>query len=711
VSQFYFAWSGQLDAWSAAMLREDEEIFSITITHAEGDFATLQIDVKNPRVGLLAAGRNLWCWLSYTSDPLVLGYPIFRGRLIGVPENLSEEVVRLQFVARPEDYQAQKVAVAEPLKVPPYWDPVWLQANIDDPDTVLESRPQLWHIDRVTLAVTTSDIIEGEDGVVEVTADDHFYDTMTITYGQTPLRRVNMSGTVTWDQTGGGTIDLTAPLVSAFQAAGSPLPSPLISSLTGDGLFNSWPAPGSSIGGGWSMGLGSFVLTADWIKPAYYKKVWTGADHFPVPAPLPEAKGVLPPDAAPNGWVAPVAWEFPYDAALGQFNIPAMPTVLYGAAFPITPLQVHFTADWVAKRGRSETVSFTLDADVQSIITDPGQDEEATVTLNSAAITQGIDPGGATPISDLRSPIYFKSDRGVQSVEYLLMLAAAKLLARARCVIIRFSTSWDFVIQWISCRHSARLFDPRLPGGVAQGKITGYTLSFSTNGISAEVTINCAIGHGGSVEASPGEPSYSGDYVDAYQALLDGQVAPIPGQVVYQSLDNFQVIEDDGLDLFNMTPNNVLKSTPAVSLTTTGSILAGSPKLSTMASDEGLLAGDTYAISGAAIPFGASFVYDGGLSGTMSLVPLVTIIGTTVTITGAAQNGFTITNGVIDQVNAIDIGAARRMMPDPIGALKIAPTRVCVDLISTDGGSFHTDFPLVVEPMSVPKLIDLEASS
>src|SRR5436305_699866 len=75
MSQFYFAWSGPLDPWDVTMLHEDEKTFAITINHVEGDFPALHIDLKNPRVGLLAAGRNVWWWLSYTPDPVRLGRP------------------------------------------------------------------------------------------------------------------------------------------------------------------------------------------------------------------------------------------------------------------------------------------------------------------------------------------------------------------------------------------------------------------------------------------------------------------------------------------------------------------------------------------------------------------------------------------------------------------------------------------------------------
>jgi hypothetical protein len=49
--------------------------------------------------------------------------------------------VTLNFIARPADYDAQKLALAETLKVAPWWDPMWIRADSrDDPDTVLEAR-------------------------------------------------------------------------------------------------------------------------------------------------------------------------------------------------------------------------------------------------------------------------------------------------------------------------------------------------------------------------------------------------------------------------------------------------------------------------------------------------------------------------------------------------------------------------------------------
>lgn len=107
--------------------------------------------IKNPRIGLLAPARRTWAWLSHG------GAPLFFGRLVGVPSNINLNAVTLDFIGRPVDYAAQKAALAASLRVLPYYDPVFITPDAQtDPDTVLEARLAMWHIDRTTLAVTTS---------------------------------------------------------------------------------------------------------------------------------------------------------------------------------------------------------------------------------------------------------------------------------------------------------------------------------------------------------------------------------------------------------------------------------------------------------------------------------------------------------------------------------------------------------------------------
>jgi hypothetical protein len=56
------------------------------------------------------------------------------------------------------DPDVRKSTLAQTLKVAPFWDPIWVGADKrNDPDSVLEARSELWHIDRVTHDVTAVD--------------------------------------------------------------------------------------------------------------------------------------------------------------------------------------------------------------------------------------------------------------------------------------------------------------------------------------------------------------------------------------------------------------------------------------------------------------------------------------------------------------------------------------------------------------------------
>ena len=147
---FFFAWCGPDEEFGSQHQVEDEIVFAFDLDHQEGQIPTLSIDIKNPHIGLLAPGRAQWAWLSYLQAETGTVFALFYGRLVALPTNLLGEVVTLQFLARPNDYLAQKQAIAETLAVEPYYDPIWIDssklpllssgvlANSHDVDTVVE---------------------------------------------------------------------------------------------------------------------------------------------------------------------------------------------------------------------------------------------------------------------------------------------------------------------------------------------------------------------------------------------------------------------------------------------------------------------------------------------------------------------------------------------------------------------------------------------
>ena len=238
---FYFAYvDGDTVAFDPQVHNVmDEEIFDFEIKHDEGQIPTLHITIKNPRVGLLAPNRKAWAYLSYQPDPNEDPIPIFFGVLVGIPSDFFGELIKLQFNARSSDYIELKQAVAESLRDDVHYDPVFLdEAHRDDPDAVLEGWSSLYHVDRVTLDVSASDILEGEDGTITFDETQGIYDSVKMTLGEAPLQTVQVQAEVKWTQRCIGYI------------AG---PSANISSYTGGSFKSDWPKNGANIGGGWKV--------------------------------------------------------------------------------------------------------------------------------------------------------------------------------------------------------------------------------------------------------------------------------------------------------------------------------------------------------------------------------------------------------------------------------------------------------------------------
>ncbi|KKL58693.1 hypothetical protein LCGC14_2222810, partial [marine sediment metagenome] len=249
------------------------------------------------------------------------------------------------------------------------------------------------------------------------------------------------------------------------------------------------------------------------------------------------------------------------------------PVTMAGAIvqFPLWTFAPTLNVDFEAERSRSERVVFELEADTQEMLTDAGDAEVIEIAKSSFQIVEPIDDQGTAgftaPLLDRRWNSYFLTDRGKQSLEYLIALARAELLERARAVEINFETTWPSALT-LSCRHSAKVVDPRLPGGEATGKVVEYALSIDGDAgdFVAKVTIACTVGQGTTISAAAGTPDYVDDgYVEnGYQTRTGAVVLAVAGEVGYTDYDQQgppnDGVADDGVDFNRMTAERVLLS-------------------------------------------------------------------------------------------------------------------------------------------------------
>lgn len=379
---FTFAWVDETDrTFNASTMNVfDEEVLSFSVAHEEGQVPTLDLSIRNPRVGLLLPSRKVWAWLGW-QKPNVGLVPLFFGVLVGVPTNLFKETITLKFIARSPTFIADKQAVAETMKTAPYFDPIWLDdRHRDDPDSVLEGWSALWHIDRLTLATTASDVLEGEDGTVTFTEDDAFYDSVGLSLGEPPLVNVRVEASVSWQQRSSGFI--TVPQIN-------------VASYTGETFFGGWPQAGAGIGGGYKV-ESSFVTDVYHVAQTpqtSYQSNWTNTD--PNPGQCSNASATSqssgPALLSPNALTAPLTGKFT-TGVCDPFSDPPTNTPMSisvsGIVVPEWFISADMTMRYDSTRQYSELLSFDMIADVQSILAAPTVDQN-TELLTIASVDIG----------------------------------------------------------------------------------------------------------------------------------------------------------------------------------------------------------------------------------------------------------------------------------------------------------------------------------
>lgn len=379
---FYFHYVADSSvAFSSACYSEDEAIFSFDVRHDEGQIPVLELEIANPGVGLLSSGRLQWAWFSWFNGSSVV--PLFFGRLVGVPSDLFAQVLKVQFIARAPDYIARKQALAETLKIAPFYDPVFLdESHRDDPDALLEAWSAMFHIDRTSLAWSASDILIGEDGAATFDASTAFYDSLQLRIAQPPFTAIRVDMTAKWAQTQtGGSVKLGPWSISTY---------------TGSSFLADWPKAGDAIGGGWIV-QASVALDLFGIENApqgNYSYQWKNADtkhaegdtmslslnySYPVFQGNPPHFSVLTDQHIVNATVA---------------GAPGAPSASIDQTFmwiPCYSIVASLYLQYKADRKRAEKLTFTLQSDLQAVLTDPTvQQDSEVLKLDTVALSDPL---------------------------------------------------------------------------------------------------------------------------------------------------------------------------------------------------------------------------------------------------------------------------------------------------------------------------------
>lgn len=217
----------------------DLEIFDFQRTLEEGQIPKLELTILNPLRGLLDPDYKIWGWFSYQDQTTGTWYPLFFGRLVGQPKELIGMQLVIEMIGWPIDYYLQRARIASSLKQDPYYEPLALKPTERvNPDALLETYTRTYHVDHLTGVVSTADIILGDDGNVNFTADQVFYNFLSQTTEEPPLTAGMLVMDANWHQTWRGYVQL---------------PNFQTTTYSGDGMISDWPKPLQNLGGGYSV--------------------------------------------------------------------------------------------------------------------------------------------------------------------------------------------------------------------------------------------------------------------------------------------------------------------------------------------------------------------------------------------------------------------------------------------------------------------------
>jgi len=508
----FFAWVDDAAVWGPEYARDDVDVYALTLSQAEGEFARAEVVLRNARdgLGLLRPGQKRRAFISTSvngSAPVLL----FDGRLVGAPRELADVELVAELIARPLDWEQRQEAYLDTLKVLPWYDPAFVPLERqDEPAEVLEGYGAYLHWHRATHALTVSPVLSGS-ATLDLGSECA---SVFAEVSDPPVRRVELSASVEWEQQAKGEMDLTAEVVAAF-----PYKTP--ATLTPAEFETSWPSQGQQVGDNTG-----YTVTKSTLEPISDKsRLPFSSFKFTVrKSEIETIDPAIDDDVEEREYdqELPVSW---YDCAL--------------------------SVKAVYRQARREVVRCVLSADTQAVFLDEGPDADQpepmplaieTVTRDNTtpdwreatqyaagdyvlaqgerwqtqtahrsgyAFSEDRDRGLWTqaeskvaPLGTRRRASYFLTERGRQSVEHLLLRGAARLASASRCVLVRAEAPLELCL-FLTCDHLARVASPSLPGGEVTGKVVSYSLVLSGDGTRlAQLTLACSVGRG-SAAASP----------------------------------------------------------------------------------------------------------------------------------------------------------------------------------------------------------------
>lgn len=535
------AWVGSIDTVfdPAVHGRTDLRATQYSFTQQEGGVLKLTVTCENLGIGIMAPGRDQYLLVSWADEGENLRLA-FRGVANSMPANLAENLITLDFLAQPDDFDEKLLAFARTLVARPYVDELISGsiADITDPAVVLEARSELFHIDPVTHEITLSDIID-YDRLVDL-GPHYVRDSMAPALIMPPVREASLNIVGEWTQEAEGEVDIASRVNSGAGPNGRPTLTDVSSIGESGDLDNS----------GWTVGD---VVQADSTSRFTSRKYLDGRYEIVLHQ---RRRGF---DGQGN----------PYYDSWVRTRYGQMPLAMWHYR------AVEFPMAYSYRQPRREILKVTATADVQDVRAFGFEEEELDdISLNSltedattpaweedtdylagdkvifrdkAWKCQSAHTSGPTfqgllsewqdypvnllkpymyrwvqttkdvALKEKRSFSFFETDRGRQVAEHGLLRVRAFLRKRLRAISVTFRARWED-LHHITLRDGVRIQHHFFPGGWVQGKVIAFTKVWSGEGRVryVEVTIGVSVANGVAGTIEDGGELYSEAFATGY---------------------------------------------------------------------------------------------------------------------------------------------------------------------------------------------------
>ena len=481
----YFALVSDGEVFDPAVhSRGDLTVFRLSISQAEGEFARAELTVWNTRAPL--PGERI-----FVSEDGVL---LFNGEITSVPRGAVGAKISIEAIARPSDADARLDALAESLKTPPHWDPLFADPeNRNDIGEILTGHGKVLAWDRISGEVSAVGPLSGASNLTLTPLRD----TLSIDIDGKVPAAVRFELRAEWTQLGRQSFDLSRDLRD-------------LATMTPDGLIDGWPRPGQRIGDGFEVSDAR------------------GAERLGEP----ERETI----------------EIQRDVATDELDPVFLDAGTYPDRAEIVPLEAKLKMEYRYEVSRVETASVSLAAGVQDVLRS-GEEEVEEIQLQDLAgetdaapwragveyaagdlIVDGAevfeareghvsgrrrDPdkwsliGESSYLSSRRVASFFRTPRGEQAVAHAVERAKARLRYASRAVLLSFDTAMPDPAS-VSADLAATVQHPGIVGGQATGRVVSYELRWGGGTRDASWEVACAAGTETGIASPTVEPEDGG---------------------------------------------------------------------------------------------------------------------------------------------------------------------------------------------------------